>query len=90
MLCVQAISMQHFYEAEDEVDEASDDAVSAQQQRIDAASQVSPLPEPHDGGMYFSERLAYQARKLTGRLQHPPAQAKAAGTSVSTSWDTRS
>ena len=82
--------MQHTYEAEDEVDEASEDAATAQQQRIDAASQVSPLPEPHDGGMYFSERVAYQARKLAGKTQRSPAASQVVESKPASSWETRS
>ena len=82
--------MQHTYEAEDEVDEASEDAATAQQQRIDAASQVSSLPEPHDGGMYFTERIAYQARKLAAKVQGSPAAPKAVEVTPSSNWETRS
>lgn len=87
---LRAISMQHTYEAEDEVDEASEDAATAQQQRIDAASQVSSLPEPHDGGMYFTERISYQARKVAARIQGSPAAPKAVKAKPSSNWETRS
>ncbi|KAL3151955.1 hypothetical protein ABBQ32_001080 [Trebouxia sp. C0010 RCD-2024] len=86
---LRAISMQHTYEAEDEVDEAADEAAAAQEERAKQALQVSPMPEPHDGGMYFSQRVAYQARKLASRIQgstatQPGAKAAASG------WASRS
>ena len=88
--CVQAISMQHTYEAEDEVDEASEDAATAQQQRVDAASHVSSLPEPHDGGMYFTERIAYSARKLAAKFQRAPAVTQPAASAANSGWNARS
>ncbi len=82
--------MQHTYEAEDEVDEAADDAAAAQEERVRQASQVSPTPEPHDGGMYFSERVTYQARKFASKFQSQAASTPAANASPATTWDTRS
>ncbi len=84
---LQAISMQHTYEAEDEVDEAADDAAEAQEERVRQASQVSSTPEPHDGGLYFSQRVAYRARKLASKFQGQTAteSAKPANT-----WNSRS
>lgn len=87
---LRAVSMQHTYEAEDEVDEAADDAAAAQEQRVQQASQVSSAPEPHDGGMYFSERIAYQAHKLTSKFQRPAASDSPATTKPASTWDTRS
>lgn len=88
-MTLQAISMQHTYEAEDEVDEAADEAAAAQEERAKQALQVSPMPEPHDGGMYFAQRVAYQARKMATRIQgstttQPAAQATASD------WKSRS
>ena len=60
--------MQHTYEAEDEVDEAADEAAAAQEERAKQALQVTSTPEPYDGGMYFTERIAYQARKITSKM----------------------
>ena len=71
---MQAISMQHTYEAEDEVDEAADEAAAAQEERAKQALQLSSTPEPHDGGMYFTERIAYQAGKITSKLGATPTQ----------------
>lgn len=68
---VQAISMQHTYEAEDDADEAAEEAAEAQEQRMKEAQQVSNTPEPHDGGLYFSQRVALQAKNLTGRFKQP-------------------
>ena len=69
LTCLQAMSMQHTYEAEDEVDEAADDAAAAQEERSKQALQVPARPEPHDGGMYFTQRVAYQAHKIASKLQ---------------------
>ena len=81
--------MQHTYEAEDEVDEAADEAAAAQEERAKQALQVSSMPEPHDGGMYFSQRVAYQARKLASRIQGSPATQPGAKTTGS-GWGSRS
>lgn len=81
--------MQPTYEAEDEVDEAADEAAAAQEERTKQALQVSPMPEPHDGGMYFSQRLAYQAHKMASKLQGQPSQ-PVAKANAAASWDSRS
>ena len=82
--------MQHTYEAEDEVDEAADEAAEAQEERAKQALQVSPMPEPHDGGMYFSQRVAYQARKMASRIQGQPLTQPAAKGTAASGWDSRS
>lgn len=82
--------MQHTYEAEDEVDEAADDAAAAQEERAKQALQVSSMPEPHDGGMYFIQRVAYQARKMASRLQRQPSTQPAAKATAASAWDSRS
>lgn len=87
---LQAISMQHTYEAEDDVDEAADEAAVAQEERAKQALQVSPMPEPHDGGMYFSQRVAYQARKMASKLQGQPSTQPAAKAVAASGWDARS
>ena len=81
--------MQHTYEAEDEVDEAAEEAAAAQEERVKQALQVSKSPEPHDGGMYFSERVAYQARKLASSMGHTSSKPSAQKSMVS-SWGERS
>lgn len=87
---LQAISMQHTYEAEDEVDEAADDAAEAQEQRVRQASQVASTPEPHDGGLYFSQRVAYQARKLASKFQGQTAKEPAEIDKPASTWQSRS
>ena len=82
--------MQHTYEAEDEVDEAADDAAEAQQERVRQASQVLSTPEPHDGGLYFSQRVAYQARKIAAKFQGQSATDAAVNTKPANTWDSRS
>ena len=87
---LQAISMQHTYEAEDEVDEAADDAAEAQEERVRQASQVSSTPEPHDGGLYFSQRVAHRARKLASKFQDRTATAPAEAAKPANTWNSRS
>ncbi len=87
---LQAISMQHTYEAEDEVDEAADDAAEAQEERVRQASQVSSTPEPHDGGLYFSQRVAYRARKLASKFQTQTATEPAETAKPANTWKSRS
>ncbi|KAL0026403.1 hypothetical protein WJX79_006830 [Trebouxia sp. C0005] len=87
---LRAISMQHTYEAEDEVDEAADDAAEAQEQRVRQASQVASTPEPHDGGLYFSQRVAYQARKLASKFQGQTAKEPAEIDKPASTWQSRS
>ncbi|DBB16519.1 TPA: hypothetical protein ACH3X3_014785 [Trebouxia sp. C0006] len=87
---LRAISMQHTYEAEDEVDEAADDAAEAQEERVRQASQVSSTPEPHDGGLYFSQRVAYRARKLASKFQGQTATEPAETAKPASTWKSRS
>ncbi len=87
---LQAISMQHTYEAEDEVDEAADDAAEAQEERVRQASQVSSTPEPHDGGLYFSQRVAYRARRLASKFQGQTATEPAESAKPANTWSSRS
>ena len=86
---VQAISMQRTYEAEDDADEAAEEAAEAQEQRAKDAQQVSNAPEPHDGGLYFSQRVALQAQKLTGRSRETQATPVKQSSKV-TVWNARS
>lgn len=86
---VQAISLQHTYEAEDDADEAAEEAAEAQEQRVKDAQQVSNTPEPHDGGLYFSQRVAIQAQKLTGRFQGTKATPVRQNSKVA-DWNARS
>lgn len=89
-MCAQAISLQHTYEEEDDADEAAEEAAEAQEQRVKDAQQVSNAPEPHDGGIYFSERLAFQAQRLAAKLRGNKAPEQLTeGTKVA-AWSARS